>query len=205
MPSDYSEWIEVQKTAGGLPANFIGYCAMSLVKTFAHHDLRNPNLIDPSSPTGKYLDKDSIPTRPEERPLMHKWPVPQRQVDQIPSESEYEMFTNRLERWIKKQADAGNEIKRGKAFDSEIAYYLEGHELFHIHPHDKSLHCMPHHSDSKLLVEKGWAEWFGLAAKVSQAQGCVLQYAVRTEQEQDVLEKVWDSIVAFVVSEKIKH
>jgi len=205
MPSDYSEWIQLQTTAGGLPASIIGYCLMLLVKIFAHYDLRNPNLIDPREPAGKYLDKETVPSRPEERPGMHRWPVPQRQVNQIPNDAEYEMLTKHLDTWIFKQKEEGKEITKGQAFDSLNAYYLKGYELFHIHPIDKSLHCMMHPADGKLLVEKGWAEWFGLTGKVWQPRGCVFHYSVRTGEEMAMLEKVWDAAVAFVIQEKIKH
>lgn len=195
MFRDYKDWIELQKTAGGLPANLLGYCAMLLVKLIAAKDLHNPSAINPDAPVGKYLE--NVVLR-QERPEMHRWPVPQRQSTLIPTESEFASLQERLEQFISRLHRQGVEVKSGKAFDSLNAYYLRGHELFHIHPVDKSLHCMLHPSDAKLLVEKGWAEWFGLAGKVGQPKGTVLFYAVSGAQEIDVLEQVWQAAVTFV-------
>lgn len=89
-------------------------------------------------------------------------------------------------------------MEKGTAFDSLNAYYLNGHELFHIHPVDKSLHCMLDPSDSKLLISRGWAEWFGLAGKVGQGKGTILFYAPRNEDERRVLENVWEASIRFV-------
>ena len=98
-----------------------------------------------------------------------------------------------MQTFIAKQEQDGTLIRKGKAFDSLNAFFLDKHELFHIHPFDKSFHCMLHPSDAKLLVAKGWAEWFGLAGKVGQPFGTVLVYAVREDEEMEVLEKIWDA------------
>jgi hypothetical protein len=198
MFSDYNEWIQLQETAGGLPANLLGYCAMLLVKLIVAKDLRNPATIEPAAPVGKYLE--NIIVR-QERPEMHRWPVPQRQSTLIPTASEFESLQERLKQFISRHHQQGVEIKSGKAFDSLNAYYLHGRELFHIHPVDKSLHCMFHPGDAKLVVEKGWAEWFGLAGKVGQQKGTVLFYAVRGAEEIDMLEQVWEAAVTFVEKE----
>ena len=197
MFDDYHSWIQLQKTAGGLPANIIGYLAMLLVNFLVlRGDLRNPNIILPSISIGKYLQSETIPARTQ-RPKMHKWPVPQRQVDCIPSPNQFTILENQLETFITKQARDGTIIRKGKAFDSLNAFFLDKHELFHIHPFDKSFHCMLHPCDAKLLVAKGWAEWFGLAGKVGQGPGTVLVYAVREKEEIDLVEKVWEAAVMF--------
>jgi hypothetical protein len=133
---------------------------------------------------------------------MHKWPVPQRQVNLHPSLSEFELFQNRLENFISRHAQNGTVIRKNKSFDSLDAYFFNRHELFHIHPLDKSLHCVLHPGDAKLLIEKGWAEWFGLAGKVGQGKGTVFVYAVRNEEELKVLEKIWDAAVIFAQEER---
>jgi hypothetical protein len=56
---------------------------------------------------------------------------------------------------------------------------------------------MLHPSDAKLVIEKGWSEWFGIAGKVGQGTGTVLVYAVRSQEEMDVIEKIWQAAVAF--------
>lgn len=197
MFDDYRSWILLQTTAGGLPANIFGYLSMLLVKFFAvRGDLRNPDTILPAIPVGKYLQPETIPER-SQRPHMHKWPVPQRQADCIPSPDQYALFETRLATFIAKQEQNGTLIRKGEAFDSLNAFFLEKHELFHIHPFDKSLHCMLHPSDAKLVIGKGWAEWFGLAGKVGQSFGTVLVYAVRDREELEVLEKIWDAALMY--------
>ena len=198
MFQDYSEWIHLQTTAGGLPANSIGYLAMLLVRLIAFHDLRNPDVILPSVPaTGKHLDAQSLPTRTD-RPRMFRWPVPQRQETQHPSTEDYAAFDDRLQAFVQTSKEKGILVEKGTAFDSLNAYYLNGHELFHIHPVDKSLHCMLDPSDSKLLISRGWAEWFGLAGKVGQGKGTILFYAPRNDDERNVLQKVWEASIRFV-------
>jgi hypothetical protein len=195
MFEDYSEWIQLQNTAGGLPANFIGYLAMLLVKLIAFHDVRCPDAMLPSLPaTGKHLDPRSIPLR-HDRPQMFRWPVPQRQHDQHPSAEQFLALQQQLEKFISTSSAKGIVIEKGTAFDSLNAYYLDRHELFHVHPVDKSFHCMLDPCDSKLLILKGWAEWFGLAGKVGQGKGTVLFYAPRNAAERNVLERVWQASV----------
>jgi hypothetical protein len=193
MFDDYHSWIQLQTTAGGLPANIIGYLAMLLVKFLVvNGDLRNPDTVLPSVPVGKYLEPEIIPERTQ-RPQMHKWPVPQRQVDCIPSPDQFVLVENRLATFIAKKGQDGTVIRKGKAFDSLNAFFLDKIELFHIHPFDKSFHCILHPSDAKLLIAKGWAEWFGLAGKVGQPSGTVLVYAIRDKEEVGVVEKVWEA------------
>lgn len=169
---------------------------MLLVKLIAFRDLRNPAAVLPSIPPGKYLQPDNIPARPE-RPKMHKWPVPQRQASLHSPPSEFALLQDHLEEFVSKHASEGNVIRKGVSFDSLDAYFLGNHELFHIHPLDKSFHCNLHPGDAKLLIEKGWAEWFGLAGKVGQGKGTVLVYAVRDDEGLKVLEGIWEAAVCF--------
>ena len=170
---------------------------MLLVKLIALHDVRNQNAILPSlSATGKYLDRNTIPPR-DHRPQMFRWPVPQRQRDQHPPAEQYVALEERLQRFICALNAKGVVIEKGTAFDSLNAYSLNGHELFHIHPVDKSFHCILDPCDSKLLISKGWAEWFGLAGKVGQGKGTILLYAPRDEAERNVVERVWQASVQF--------
>jgi hypothetical protein len=201
MFNDYRSWVQLQLSAGGLPANIFGYVAMLLVKLIAFHDLRNPASILPSVPAGKYLQPGEISER-SDRPTMYKWPVPQRQATLHPSASEFALLQSRLEGFIARHAENGTAIRKGKSFDSLDAYCVNGHELFHIHPVDKSLHCMLNPGDAKLLIEKGWAEWFGLTGRVGQGKGTVFVYAVRKEEEMDILEKIWDAAVKFAMEVK---
>lgn len=198
MFQDYSDWVQFQTTAGGLPANLVGYLAMFLVKLIAFHDVRNADAVLPTIPaTGKHLAAEALLPRGD-RPRMFRWPVPQRQDTQHPSSEEFTAFEERLETFLNASKEKGIVIERGTAFDSLDAYYLDGHELFHIHPVDKSLHCTLDPSDSKLLISMGWAEWFGLAGKLGLRKGTILFYAPRNEEERDVLEKVWEASVRFV-------
>ena len=92
---------------------------------------------------------------------------------------------------------AAEGVKTGTSFDSLDAYFLGKKELFHVHPVDKSMHCVLHPSDAKLLVEKGWAEWFGLTGKVGQGKGTVFVYTVTDEGEMETLERIWDAAIMF--------
>jgi len=171
---------------------------MLLVRLIAFRDLRNPDAVLLSiAATGKHLDGKSLPMRPD-RPRMFRWPVPQRQETQHPSAEDYAALDERLQTFIRMSKEKGLLIEKGTAFDSLDAYYLNGHELFHIHPVDKSLHCMLDPNDSKLLISRGWAEWFGLAGKVGQGKGTILFYAPRNEDERNILEKVWEASIRFV-------
>jgi hypothetical protein len=205
MFEDYRLWIELQTTAGGLPANVFGYMSMLLVRMFAFYDLRNPAAVLPSIPAlGKYLSSKDIPERNAQRPTMYRWPVPQRQVDGHPSVSEYALVRDHLAKFLSGRvlSDGSNAIRKGQAADSLDAYYWDKFELFHIHPVDKSFHVHLDPSDAKLLIERGWAEWFGLAGKVGKPHGTVFVYAVRGEEELDVLDKIWEAAEAFAKGEK---
>ena len=196
MFDDYHEWIQLQTTAGGLPANVVGYMGMRLVRFMAHSDLHSPNMILPSITPGKYLTSDSLPQR-STRPQMHKWPVPQRQASDHPSEVEYEFLKTRLEAFLTIQKGLGNEISKGVSYDSLDAYFLGKHELWHIHPVDKSFHVHLHPADATIVVEKGWGEWFGLTGKVGQGMGVVFVYAARGEDEIERMEKIWEAAAEF--------
>lgn len=196
MFEDYHEWIQLQTTAGGLPANIVGYLGMRLVRFMAHNDLHSPNLILPSLTPSKYLSADSLPAH-SPRPQMYKWPVPQRQSSDHPSTPEYELMKTRMEAFITVKKGEGIEIARGISYDSLDAYYLGKHELWHIHPVDKSFHVHLHPADGKVVVEQAWGEWFGLTGKVGQASGVVFVYAARTEDDIQGLEKIWEAAVQF--------
>jgi hypothetical protein len=202
MFEDYNEWIQLQKSAGGLPANLMGYAAMVLVSFIAHTDLRNPATVLPSvTNTGKYLEPESIPAR-SHRPQMYKWSVPQRQSSDHPSDTEKAAMKERLESFLERHKENGTVITLGKALDSLEAYLIDKHELFHIHPVDRSFHVSLDPKDSKLLIEKGWAEWFGLTGKVGQKEGVVFVYAASDRAELDVLEQIWEASVKFAEAGK---
>src|SRR5437762_3447784 len=136
MFRDYKSWIQLQKTAGGLPANIFGFLAMLLVKLIAFHDLRNAASILPDvDSSGKYLLPEDIPERPE-RPEMHKWPVPQRQSTLHPSPAQYTLLQEYVQVFIARKLDGDIVIRKGTSFDSLDAYFLNTRELFHIHPVD---------------------------------------------------------------------
>jgi hypothetical protein len=196
MFDDYHDWIQLQTTAGGLPANVIGYLGMRLVRLTAHTDLHSPNLILQKVTPSKYLSPDSLPQRTS-RPQMHKWPVPQRQSSAHPSEVEFTLLKTRMEAFITVQKGEGVEISKGVSYDSLDAYYLGKHELWHIHPVDKSFHVHLHPADAKVVVERGWGEWFGLTGKMGQAWGVVFVYAARTEEDIEGIEKIWEASVEF--------
>jgi hypothetical protein len=199
MFEDYKGWVQLQRTAGGGPANIRGYVSMLLVSFFARTDLRNPATVlafATNTESGKYLEPESIPKR-SDRPQMYKWAVPQRQVSDHPSDAEKAAMKERLESFLERHKKNGTVIMKGKAFGSLEGYFIDKHELFHSHPVDQSFHVSLNPKDSKLLIEKGWAEWFGLTGRLGHNEGVVFVYAARGKEELDVLEKIWGASVKY--------
>lgn len=199
--SDYVDWIEFQKTAGGLPPNLIGYLGMCLTKFITRGNLRDHRTIPGKHSTeGKYLSATDLPQRegPAPKTSAERWPVPQRQLDE-PSQEIKTAIEELTERFAEE-----NNLRRGKAFDSLDAYFLGETEVFHRHPKDYSHHVHVDPSDAKLLLVQGWGELFGLAGRVGQKLGTVLIFVPRNQEEIRILETIFKAAVDHAKKGKVE-
>jgi len=189
---DYSDWIAFQKTACGLPANFIGYLAMLFCRIITRHHLRDPKTIPGHySEDGKYMNKETLPIRTGApvKTSTDRWPVPQREYDE-PSADMMTAIESSTETFATE-----NNLTKGTAFDSLNAYYLGSTEVFHRHPKDYTHHVMLHPSDAKLMLVQQWGELFGLAGKVGQKLGCTLAFSPRNQEEIKIMEVIFKAAV----------
>jgi hypothetical protein len=88
---DYHGWLAIGP--GGIPHNVIGYAITQLVRPFAFERLSTAVYDQPSTialyePVGsESFLKGDLPQRQDSRPLIAKWILPQRQLDEYASDA----------------------------------------------------------------------------------------------------------------------
>lgn len=193
---DYSDWYSIM-VPGGLPNNFFGYMISCVAKLFLRNSKkrRNPSAVDYKyhEDENGFLSKEfvnNLETRTGDRPVLARWPVPQRQVNPRYSSAEFRGMCDRfLERIVKE--NEGVIIK-----PSFIEKHLDGlfykkhdakHEFLHRHPVDGTFHIFLHPSDAKAVLNKQWGELFPAWGRFNPSKvESVFLYSPRDEKDLEV-------------------
>jgi hypothetical protein len=207
----------------GLGTNVFAWLVTTLTRTVAREQRSTAPYEDQTLPFADqpgYLPTDFPPPRGSARPTMGPHPIPQRQLDQLPSEGVRQELIKRFAELGKQGEQKGIvevrmsvlERQHSALFVSQtrdwhaIAQQMRG-EISHVHAGlDGSIHVVLHPADCKILFERGWAQRFAFAGVGvikrlighSLPVNFVLVYAPRNEAELDIVIAIVTASVQFM-------
>ncbi|KAL3474057.1 hypothetical protein BJX99DRAFT_186484 [Aspergillus californicus] len=200
---DYQSYLALGP--GGPPYNVIGWLAVKLFTPF-RREMFGTRIYDRKVQGGQDVEfLTDLPRRDGERPTMGAFTVPQRQINQQPSQEMKEKFMAAYIAFLDKNAhvldhapsilerftEAGH--VRGDVL-TPVAKQMR-REIFHVHgTSDHSIHVVLTPRDCKRVIEAGWGQRFPLAGSTFLRnlsfgrlgvlpEEYVLVYAPRTEEE----------------------
>jgi Family of unknown function (DUF5519) len=201
--SDYAKWRSLGP--GGLPANVRGWLTMTRFRLMARGGLDMRPLVN-ALEASKDLRAWSDP-RPRfgKRPTVSPYPVPHRQLDQLPAEVTRRELTRLFDRAVLQHADEveyalSHFEKRHPAIKlkipDEMAVARSHGEIAHIHPSDNSMHMILSPGDAIAAIEMGWAERHGLAGIAAGLPVTyVMVYAPRDECDLAVVAELLEAAI----------
>jgi len=210
---DYQKWMALGP--GGLPHNFGGYVTTTRMR------LRK---IDPTD-TGRFADGKErygdaplgdLPQRKGRRPAVGAYPVPHRQLDQLPGVEMKRKITNLFDVALERASDfveyrLSHFEKRHQAITlrSDVAPHGDAiasrGEIAHVHPSDGSMHMIFSLRDAALVIERGWGESHPLAGVMMDLpQTYLLIYSPRNREELAVTERLLDAAIAHMAQQPVR-
>lgn len=203
---DYRKWRSLGP--GGLPANVGGWVKMRRFRWKATHglDLRKLMALVEGG-TGFWED---LRRRPGARPAVSPYPIPHRQLEQLPGVA----MRARLGELF-----AAAVAKHGDLVEYRLSHYETRHpaitlrdatgkmgarafgEIAHIHPSDSSMHMVFSPVDAVAAIEMGWGERHtlaGLAAGLPEPY--VMVYGPRDEADLAAVGELLEAAVAYAAS-----
>jgi hypothetical protein len=219
--SDYRLFISYGPN--GVPQNALGWLLVTILRPLGREQhssalYKNEKLPFVNEPG--YLPAHFPPPRSSERPTVGPHPVPQRQLNQLPSDDVRKELIKRFAELGNKAAQKGLVEVRKSEFERmhtalfvskarnwhAVAQQTRG-ELSHVHAGlDGSIHVMLHPADCHTLFERGWAQrhafsgvsvikhLFGASIPVNY----VLVYAPRNEAEVDIAISIVKASIQFM-------
>ena len=204
---DYARWRSLGP--GGLPANVRGWVKMSIFRLRAADEL---NVAPIQSHIGRAYDRRewiAVRRRDGFRPSVSPYPVPHRQLSQLPDLAVRSALTDLFDRKVLDHADRVHYAlshfeKRNLAITlanpAGTVGGLSHGEIAHIHPSDNSMHMILSPSDAVPAIEMGWAQRHGLAGiAVGLPVTYVMVYAPRSHDDLKVVEELLDAAIAYAV------
>ncbi|KAJ4355979.1 uncharacterized protein N0V89_004004 [Didymosphaeria variabile] len=160
---------------GGLPYNAFGWLLANTLRVFSREQL-SPKPYDdkklPFADESGYLPTEFPPKRESPRPKLGSHPVPQRQLEQLPSADVRQELIDRFKQLGRDATEKGLvEVKQSlyerqhKALfvssarhQHAVAQQTRG-EISHVHAGlDGSVHVVLHPVDCKIILERGWGQ-----------------------------------------------
>ena len=195
MVADYRAWRALGP--GGLPANPLGWAATTALGRLGRDTLSVAGDPAPSPDL-------SLPDRGA-RPAMAPYPVPHRQLDQIPDASIVDDLVARVDALGR---ESGNRLARSRferhhdavVVDDPLSPWARrsGGEVAHVHPGQGSLHVVAAPSDVATIVGARWGERHPLAGRplLRLPDGYLFLYAPRDASELDTVVRIVKRVVA---------
>ena len=202
---DYRKWRALGP--GGLPATPAGWLTMTRYRLHALDELDARPLLALAAPAGGAGAWPDSSPRPGARPAVSPYPIPHRQVSQLPDEPTRAALAALFDAKVKEHAEEveyalSHFEKRHPAITlrnttgrmGALAYG----EIAHIHPSDYSMHMILHASDAAAAIDKGWAQRHGLAGlAVGLPETYVMVYAPRDRNDLLVIAELLEAAIAF--------
>ncbi len=205
---DYARWRSLGP--GGLPATVRGWLTTTRLRLSA---------IDPLdvSPMALFAGDDrrswvDLGRRAGERPKVSPYPVPHRQLDQLPGEPVRVALQQLFDRAVAENAfqveyALSHWEKRHPAIRCREAASGLGPpsfgEIAHIHPSDHSMHMILSPRDAMTAIEAGWGERHGLAGIALELPvNYVMVYAPRTPDDLAGIGQLLEAALRFALADR---
>ncbi|KAF2116607.1 hypothetical protein BDV96DRAFT_645032 [Lophiotrema nucula] len=209
---------------GGLPYNAAGWLIANIARLISREPLSTSVYNNPSLPFANepgYLPADFPHRRNSERPRLGPHPIPQRQLDQLPSNDICAKLVTCFTQ-LSDQAQAKGltvyeqskyELRHKAIFVSrsrdwhEMAQQTNG-EISHVHQGlDNSIHVVLHPADAKAVIDAGWGQRHGLSGlnlskRVRLPITYVLIYAPRNETDVAVAMTIVKASIRFMTGSR---
>lgn len=207
---------------GGLPYNVFGWLVANTLRIFSREQL-SPKPYDskklPFANETGYLPAKFPPMRDSPRPELGSHPVPQRQLEQLPSKDIREELIDRFKQLGEKAEQKGLvEVKQSLYERQHKAMFVsslrEQHavaqqtrgEISHVHAGlDGSVHVSLHPADCKTVMERGWGQRHALSGSdlkpilpVQIPVNYLLIYAPRNRAEVDIVMTIVEAGIQFM-------
>lgn len=195
---------------GGLPYNVFGWLLANTLRIYSREQL-SPKPYDnkelPFAYEPSYFAPEFPPQRSSSRPKLGTHPVPQRQLEQLPSPDIRHKFIDRFAQLGKAAEEQGLvEIKQSKYERQHKALFVASTrpwhavaqqtrgEISHVHAGlDGSFHIVLHPTDCRKVLERGWGQRHAFSGSdlkpvlpVSIPVNYMLIYAPRNDAEVEI-------------------
>ncbi|WP_299572501.1 hypothetical protein [uncultured Williamsia sp.] len=193
---DYRAWRALGP--GGLPQTPFGWSVTTVLRVLARDTLSVAGDPAPSH------DGWTLPDRGE-RPAMAPYPIPHRQLDQIPGADMIDAVVAHVEAVGR---EPGNSLARSRFERHHDAVVVDdpgtawsrrsAGEIAHVHPGQGSLHVVAAPGDVATILGCGWGERHPLAGRslLGLPDGYLFLYAPRDASELDTVARIVARVVA---------
>ena len=202
---DYRKWMALGP--GGLPANLGGWFSMTRYRLRAKDGVDTIPLLAGAGAAEDVRAWSVVRRRPGTRPRVSPYPIPHRQLDQLPDGGVRVALAKLFDGVVEAHADRvkyalSHFEKRHPAITLKSSEGTVGAssygEIAHIHPSDNSMHMILSASDAVAAIEMGWAERHGLAGiAVGLPATYVMVYAPRNGGDLRVVEELLEAAIAY--------
>jgi Family of unknown function (DUF5519) len=205
---DYRKWRA--RGPGNLPDNFGGWVTATWMRIRKRDPIDTGRFTKLIATFGDRSFLHDLPEREGTRPAMAVYPVPHRQLDQIPGEEMKQKVGEIFHDLVSRRSDLVHYQlsffeKRNQAVflrqpGSGHAQARTSHgEIAHIHPSDGSMHMIFSPSDARKIIQAGWGEGHPLAGVLlGLPDTYLLIYPPRNEYELEVTHRLLNAAVDYM-------
>ncbi len=207
---DYARWRSLGP--GGLPATWRGWLTTTRLRLKAI----NPLDVGPiaASATDGWRAWVDVRQRAGTRPKVSPYPVPHRQLDQLPSDPVRVALRQLFDRAVAENAlqveyalshwEKRHPAIRRRATGGQGAPSFG--EIAHIHPSDHSMHMILGPRDAIAAIAAGWGERHGLAGVALELPvNYVMVYAPRGEDDLAVIGQLLEAAIRYASWDQAAH
>ena len=207
---DYARWRSLGP--GGLPATWSGWLTTTRLRLKAIDPLDSGPIA--ASAINDWHAWKGVRKRAGKRPKVSPYPVPHRQLDQLPSDLVCVALQNLFDHAVAENAlevhyALSHWEKRHPAIRRRSTARLGAPsfgEIAHIHPSDHSMHMILSPRDAIAAIEAGWGERHGLAGVALELPvNYVMLYAPRGEDDLAAIGELLEAAIRYASSHEGAH